>query len=62
MTRRTRKLLVTGAALATVTLAGGGIALAADGDEAPRENVRFVVTDHDDCPEKNTAANGGAAL
>ncbi|WP_210574993.1 hypothetical protein [Streptomyces sp. GESEQ-4] len=56
MTRRTRKLLVTGAALATVSLAGGGIALAVDGDEAPRETVRFVVTDHDDCPDKDSTA------
>ncbi|MEV1082938.1 hypothetical protein AB0I98_32755 [Streptomyces sp. NPDC050211] len=56
MTRRTRILLVTGGALTAATLAGGGIALAADGDEAPRENVRFVVTDHDDCPDKDGTA------
>jgi len=55
MTRRTCKLVVTGAALAVVGLAGGGVALAADANEAPREQVRFVVEEgtanHDDCPE-----------
>ncbi|MGP4008248.1 hypothetical protein [Streptomyces sp. 4N124] len=61
MTRRTRILLVTGGALTAATLAGGGLALAADGDEPTREQVRFVVeegspTNSDDCPEKDGAA------
>ncbi|MEV2190647.1 hypothetical protein AB0I02_06505 [Streptomyces phaeochromogenes] len=47
MTRRirNRKTLVV-AVLATAALAAGGVALAADGDEAPRETVRFVVEEH----------------
>ncbi len=56
MTRRTRNFLVIGGALATLGLAGGGIALAADGDEPPREQVRFVVEENgtdEDCPWKN---------
>ncbi|MBZ9643089.1 MULTISPECIES: hypothetical protein [unclassified Streptomyces] len=58
MTRRTRKFLVTGGALAVVGLAGGGVALAADGDEPPREQIRFVVEEggtdgREDCPWKD---------
>ncbi|WP_210586618.1 hypothetical protein [Streptomyces sp. GESEQ-35] len=62
MTGRTRKLVVTGAALAIAGLAGGGVALAADGDEPPRDQIRFVVeesssvTSDDDCPEKGSSA------
>ncbi|MEV6172110.1 hypothetical protein AB0L99_28330 [Streptomyces sp. NPDC051954] len=56
MTRRTRKFLVIGATLTALTLAGGATALAADGDEAPRGQVRFVVTEHGDCPEKGSSA------
>ncbi|MDQ1030740.1 hypothetical protein QF035_008322 [Streptomyces umbrinus] len=70
MTRRirNRKILVV-AVLAAAGLAGGGVALAADSDEAPREKVRFVVEEgtaeegtHDsgtrtwtreDCPDKD---------
>ncbi|MEU9960333.1 hypothetical protein [Streptomyces sp. NPDC050982] len=54
MTRRirNRKILVV-AVLAAAGLAGGGVALAADGDEAPRETVRFVV-------EEGTAEDGAA--
>ncbi|MFD3315415.1 hypothetical protein [Streptomyces sp. NPDC058656] len=54
MTRhiRNRKILVV-TALATAALAAGGVALAADGDEAPRETVRFVV-------EEGTAEGGAA--
>jgi hypothetical protein len=70
MTRRirNRKTLVV-AVLAAAGLAGGGVALAADGDEGQREKVRFVVEEgtaeegaHDsgtrtwtreDCPDKD---------
>lgn len=58
MTRRTKKALVTASVLAVAGLAGGGVALAADGDEAPREQIRFVVeeggaaADREDCPWK----------
>ena len=65
MTRRirNRKTLVV-AVLTAADLAGGGVALASDGDEAPRETVRFVVEEgaHDsgtrtwtreDCPDKD---------
>ncbi|MCX4910198.1 hypothetical protein [Streptomyces sp. NBC_00878] len=48
---RNRKTLV--AALATAALTVGGVALAADGDEAPRETVRFVV-------EEGAAKEGAA--
>jgi hypothetical protein len=65
MTRRTKKAIVTVSVLAAAGLAGGGVALAADGDETPREQVRFVVeeggsgaADHDDCPWKD---GGGTA-
>ncbi|WP_326731017.1 hypothetical protein [Streptomyces phaeochromogenes] len=57
MTRRirNRKTLVV-AVLATAALAAGGVALAADGDEAPRETVRFVVEEH--AAEEGAADNG----
>jgi hypothetical protein len=71
MTRRIRKTVVVAATvLAAAGLAGGGVALAADGDEAPREKVRFVVEEgasdtsgtgawsREDCPEKDRS--GGA--
>ncbi|GGW57024.1 hypothetical protein [Streptomyces caelestis] len=54
MTRRTKKAIVTVSVLAAAGLAGGGVALAADGDETPREQVRFVV-------EEGTSSGGGAA-
>jgi len=62
MTRRirNRKTLVV-AVLATAALAAGGVALAADGDEAPRETVRFVVEEHaaeEGATEEGTADNG----
>ncbi|MEU4609652.1 hypothetical protein [Streptomyces umbrinus] len=62
MTRRirNRKTLVV-AVLATAALAAGGVALAADGDEAPRETVRFVVEEHaaeDGATEEGAADNG----
>ncbi|GEC04551.1 hypothetical protein SSP24_22060 [Streptomyces spinoverrucosus] len=60
MTRRTKKVLVTASVLAAAGLAGGGVALAADGDEAPREQIRFVVeeggaADREDCPWKDSS-------
>ncbi|MGI3203427.1 hypothetical protein ACRJ4W_44560 [Streptomyces sp. GLT-R25] len=62
MTRRirNRKTLVV-AVLATATLAAGGVALAADGDEAPRETVRFVVEEHaaEEGPTEEGAADNG---
>ncbi|MCT9078093.1 hypothetical protein [Streptomyces fulvoviolaceus] len=62
MTRRTRKLIVTGAAIATVGLAGGGVALAADGEDKPPNEVRLVVNEHDDCPDKgNTGTTDPAS-
>ncbi|MFD7402783.1 hypothetical protein ACFV7R_08955 [Streptomyces sp. NPDC059866] len=67
MTRRTRNLIVTASVLAAAGLAGGGVALAADGGEPPREQVRFVVeegtgaTNHDDCPDKGTGADDPAS-
>ncbi|MEU9780181.1 hypothetical protein AB0H92_04180 [Streptomyces phaeochromogenes] len=59
MTRRirNRKTLVV-AVLATAALAAGGVALAADGDEAPRETVRFVVEEH--AAEEGAAEEGAA--
>lgn len=62
MTRRirNRKTLVV-SVLATAALAAGGVALAADGDEAPRETVRFVVEEHaaeDGATEEGAADNG----
>lgn len=61
MTRRTKKAILTVSVLAAAGLAGGGVALAADGDEAPREQIRFVVeegtsgsfADREDCPDKD---------
>ncbi|WP_409473174.1 hypothetical protein [Streptomyces sp. HC307] len=60
MTRRTKKALVTASVLAVAGLAGGGVALAADGGETPREQIRFVVeedgsgaADRADCPWKD---------
>ncbi|MFG2345544.1 hypothetical protein [Streptomyces phaeochromogenes] len=59
MTRRirNRKTLVV-AVLATAALAAGGVALAADGDEAPRETVRFVVEEH--AAEEGVTEEGAA--
>ncbi|WP_328870103.1 hypothetical protein OHT76_08360 [Streptomyces sp. NBC_00287] len=57
MTRRTRKLIVTVAALCATALTGGSTALAADGEKEPREQIRFVVTEKAECPE-----SGGPAL
>ncbi|WDV50453.1 hypothetical protein PV963_08805 [Streptomyces coeruleorubidus] len=54
MTRRTKKAIVTVSVLAAAGLTGGGVALAADGDETPHEQVRFVV-------EEGTSSGGGAA-
>ena len=54
MTRRTKKAIVTVSVLAAAGLAGGGVALAADGDGTPREQVRFVV-------EEGSSSGGGAA-
>lgn len=68
MTRRTRNYVVAAAVLAAAGLAGGGVAIAADGAEASPERTRFVVeegtsgagaADHDDCPEKD--GTGGTA-
>ncbi|GGX09475.1 hypothetical protein [Streptomyces lomondensis] len=64
---RTKKAIVTVSVLAAAGLAGGGAALAADGDETPREQVRFVVEEGtssgggEDCPWKDggTAPGGG---
>ncbi|WP_151476779.1 hypothetical protein [Streptomyces albicerus] len=67
MTRRirNRKTVVVAAVLAAAGIAGGGVALAADGDEAPREEIRLVVEEgasdnsgtstwsREDCPEKD---------
>ncbi|NGO08179.1 hypothetical protein G5C60_11145 [Streptomyces sp. HC44] len=65
MTRRMRKTVVVAATvLAAAGLAGGGVAIAADGDEPPRDKVQFVVEegssdsgagayDREDCPEKD---------
>lgn len=65
MTRRTRNSIVTASLLAAAGLAGGGVALAADGGESPREQVRFVVEEgaanHDDCPEKTTGTDDPAS-
>ncbi|MEV7885329.1 hypothetical protein ACWD3I_36085 [Streptomyces sp. NPDC002817] len=63
MTRRTRKLFVTGAVLAAAGLTGGGVALAVgEGDEPSRDRVRFVVTENDhDCPEKSTGTDTPAS-
>ncbi|MFD5482270.1 hypothetical protein [Streptomyces hawaiiensis] len=52
ITRRTKKAIVTVSVLAAAGLAGGGAALASDGDETPREQVRFVV-------EEGTSSTGG---
>ncbi|MFE9645857.1 hypothetical protein ACFYO0_17480 [Streptomyces sp. NPDC006365] len=71
MTRRTRKtVFVAATMLAAAGLAGGGVAIAADGDEPPRDKVEFVVEegtsksgtslyDREDCPEKN--GTGGSS-
>ncbi|GGK81391.1 hypothetical protein [Streptomyces flaveus] len=65
MTRRTRKTVVVAATvLAVAGLAGGGVAIAADGDRPPRDKVEFVVEEgtsnsgtsawsEEDCPEKD---------
>jgi hypothetical protein len=53
MTRRTKKAIVTASVLAAAGLTGGGVALAADGDETPRQQIRFVV-------EEGTPSGGGA--
>ncbi|MER5212799.1 hypothetical protein ABT063_20005 [Streptomyces sp. NPDC002838] len=68
MTRRTKKAIVTVSFIAAAGLAGGGVALAADGEKTPREQVRFVVeegdssgggaADREDCPWKD---GGGSA-
>ncbi|CAL9323302.1 hypothetical protein ABZ568_05235 [Streptomyces olindensis] len=69
MTRRTKKAIVTVSVLAAAGLAGGGAALAAEGDEPPREQIRFVVEEGtpsggangEDCPWKDggSAPRGG---
>ncbi|MEV0222695.1 hypothetical protein [Streptomyces sp. NPDC050704] len=72
MTRRIRKTAVLAATvLAAAGIAGGGVALAADGDEAPREQTRFVVEEgasddngtsawtREDCPEKDGGGSTG---
>ncbi|MDQ1043984.1 hypothetical protein [Streptomyces sp. V4I2] len=62
MTRRTRTMIVTASVLAAAGLTGGGVALAADADESPRDQVRFVVEEGDhDCPEKATGTNNPAS-
>ncbi|MET9819231.1 MULTISPECIES: hypothetical protein [unclassified Streptomyces] len=70
MTRRTKKAIATVSVLAAAGLAGGGAALAAEGDGTPREQIRFVVeegtpaggtADGEDCPRKGggTTPGGG---
>lgn len=71
MTRRTRKTVFVAATMpAAAGLAGGGVAIAADGDEPPREKVESVVEegtsnsgaglyDREDCPEKD--GTGGSS-
>jgi hypothetical protein len=60
-------MAVTVSVLAAAGLAGGGVALAADSDETPHGQVRFVVEengtapgawDPDDCPEKDGGGTG----
>ncbi|MFE9684731.1 hypothetical protein [Streptomyces sp. NPDC006285] len=68
--RRPRTTLVVATALAAAALTGGGVALAADADESPRETIRFVVkegpaddrtTDKttEDCPGGNGPGGNG---
>jgi hypothetical protein len=55
-------MIVTASVLAAAGLTGGGAALAADGGEAPRDQVRFVVEEGDhDCPEKTAGTNNPAS-
>ncbi|MGW0823957.1 hypothetical protein [Streptomyces sp. NPDC002845] len=69
MTRRTRKTAVAAiTVLAAAGLAGGGVALAAEGTEPPRERIHFVVeedsavpdgsTVREDCPDKGGSGGG----
>ncbi|MFE6486644.1 hypothetical protein ACFVGN_27425 [Streptomyces sp. NPDC057757] len=67
--RRTRRTVAAAVVLTAVGLAGGGVAIAADGGGASAEQTRFVVregapgsgaADHVDCPEK-TGTGGPAA-
>lgn len=58
MTRRIRNRKTLVVAVLAAAVAGGGVALAADGDEAPRETVRFVVEEH--AAEEGAAEEGAA--